>query len=753
MRWHGDFPDDPSELLVPEHASQASHAKILERWRHLCNEPCASLRWAEAAVSIADNVSSLLRGRSQSIKGYAALVNGDYRKAEIYLYRAEDLLSAYPKELADNARRLGRLRMMQGSFAEARRLFEGGHELSRRHGDKEQIAKSLIAIGYLDLETGRYEAAGTAFTEALQHADRHRLTYFIAAHNLMVTMIMLGDSDAMADLPNTVDKLRKSVPRLSLDRVRLDWLLALRSIQAGSNKMAIKEINGIVGRLRRRNCGADEIAAALMDLAQAYYNEGDRKKACNFLEEARSKLNTISGICPGLLSGMDQLIVDLKEDRAAKPWNIRRRLATAQSYSQSKEHQETADREYVGPGNSSEESGWNAAQLWSRLKGKLASRENRHKVSKEISVELPTDPGELLTPEHLSEEIHEGVIDQWRAISNDPDASARWAAVAMDIADGISSLLCGRSESAMGYALLVNGKYREAEVCFHRAAALLCTHHSDEADNIRRIGRLRIAQKSTQEARRLFEQALDLSRSNGPGEQVGKNCIALGYLDLEIGRNRNAAHLFTEALGYLDHKSAGYVIAAHNLMVAIIMLRDNNTISGLVKKLNLIRKRIPRGHDAKLKLDWLVAIGLIPLGAHRAAIGSLSKIVKKLDNNSCPPDEIGAAFIDLSQAHFAAGDRAGALKGMNDARECYSRVDGISADFMAIIDNTIAQLETKDTQACPWDIRPLLGAAGETLSKVNSTVTANLGRVLAHQEDAAEETYAAVDYSWRSGGW
>ncbi len=330
----------------------------------------------------------------------------------------------------------------------------------------------------------------------------------------------------------------------------------------------------------------------------------------------------------------------------------------------------------------------------------------------------------------------------------------------------ISSLVCGRSESAMGYALLVNGKYRAAELSFHRAAALLHSHPAEEADNIRRIGRLRIAQKSPAEARRLFEAAIDLCRRKGSEDQIGKNYVALGYLELDLGRYREAAGLLTEALEHLAQQGDGYLIAVHNLMVALVMIRDYEAISDLVKKIHSIRKEALRAHGAKLRLDWLVALGLIPLGAHRVAIKSLNRIVDRLKDANCQADEIATAFVDLSQAYFASGDRAKACKNLKDARQYFLEVPEISTNFIAKIDAAIVQLETEDGETSPSDLRARYLNAATALIDTTSTTNPAAGGPLtsrsslepqvSSQRLRPPEVRAAAGtgrHRWRSGSW
>ncbi len=194
----------------------------------------------------------------------------------------------------------------------------------------------------------------------------------------------------------------------------------------------------------------------------------------------------------------------------------------------------------------------------------------------------PIESGELAAPDCQAPEHVTAVIEYCENIGEqDPAAAIKWAEVALDLTERLNSSLLGRAESIKGGALFLHGKYRDAEISLHRAAALLATvaDSEGEAANLRRFAGLRATQKSFAESRRMLEVALSLSRDSSK-EEYGKSLAALGVLEMQTGGYTEAAEKLATALDHLDRQKSGYAIAAHNLMTAMVMMGERHKDMG-----------------------------------------------------------------------------------------------------------------------------------------------------------------------------
>ncbi|MCP4544830.1 MAG: tetratricopeptide repeat protein, partial [bacterium] len=137
-------------------------------------------------------------------------------------------------------------------------------------------------------------------------------------------MIRLKDFETIAELTKAVKALSKNVPRFHAARARLSWVIKLGLMRLGADRPAIGALPGIIHRLGKDTCRPDEVAAAMMDLAQAYHNDGNWEKACAMLEEAREQYRLASGVSPAVVADLTQLIDELRSgSRTGEPWEIR----------------------------------------------------------------------------------------------------------------------------------------------------------------------------------------------------------------------------------------------------------------------------------------------------------------------------------------------------------------------------------------------------------------------------------------------
>lgn len=318
-----DPKNEVADLLGAGRPSQELHTEIIQKWETHMHTPGPSLVWADAAVVHADRLANLVRGEAQSIRGAALAANGDHSEAERCFYRAADLLANQPEEVA-NRRRLGLLRMIQGSLAEADRLINEALQRARESDTNEEIGKCLLALGYLTYEKGDHGAALNHYLDSLAKLDKETPSYSIAIQNLMIAMVMAEDDrDGIETKINTLLQTRRQLKGLP-DEVatHFNWLLSVAEIKIRRVDPARKRLKRVVTVLRKGGRAA-ELGTALVDLAQAYYLAGDSKETINSLEEARLQLQKIGGIAPSAIANIEEVIAGVKSG-VVEPWAARK---------------------------------------------------------------------------------------------------------------------------------------------------------------------------------------------------------------------------------------------------------------------------------------------------------------------------------------------------------------------------------------------------------------------------------------------
>ncbi len=478
---------------------------------------------------------------------------------------------------------------------------------------------------------------------------------------------------------------------------RFKWLEALVGITDGLDDFAIRTLDQVIAWLRENGSPA-EIGSALIDKAQAYHIGGQAKEACEALESAHQQLLRIPEMSANATADLADLIQRLKSGTTElKPWTVRHYFANT-LHCQSPESDSPTKERIL-------KSQHQLPDL------DLLPNEDS------LKSQCPTSsaPGESEVPAALSLETVTKVISHSEAIGEqDPAGAIKWADLALDHAKRLNDLLRGRAESIKGGALFLKGEYREAETCLQRAAVLLTTagHRIGEAANLRRFAGLRAVQKSFAESRRMLDVALSLSR-NFSEEEYGKDLAALGVLELQMGRYQEAADCLVDSLWYLDWTKSTYATTLHNLMVVAIKAPTIKTISDLTGRANIYRNRVPRSHMTRMRWNWLLALGAVRSGSCRKGVDTLAKVVAKLRRSDSGANEIAIALVDLAQAYYSQGDQGVACAKMEDAREYFCKIHGISHDAISDLDRVIHQLRAGTGAVEPWDVRQRLAISDQ----------------------------------------
>lgn len=317
-----------------------------------------------------------------------------------------------------------------------------------------------------------------------------------------------------------------------------------------------------------------------------------------------------------------------------------------------------------------------------------------------------------LTEEDLLARVRDS-REQWESISlGDPQASLEWANQLGAVADRLANLYRGRAASIQGGAQYLVGEYQQADRCYYEAAVLLHGHPADEADNFRRMSLICMVRRSFDEAAYLLNRALDLSRQHGSEEQIGKTLLEFGNLHFEMRSYLEAAKAYLVSLGHLDQNRPTCIVAAHNLSSALVMLRRSKEIPEVANTLHRIRKKVSRFSLLKTRMEWLLVITSIQLGASNHAIRRIPKIIAKLEKEALRGEDAGAARIDLAQALWEQGQRDEACSALEDAMAIFADIYGMPPAVIQEISVVIDTLRSVAVSTVePWDVRRKLATA------------------------------------------
>lgn len=222
--------------------------QIVAYWEDVCHEPAASAAWADAALSVANDLADLLIGRSWSLKGVAFAVGDDYANSELCFFKAASLLAASPADAAENWRRLAILRIKQGLLSEAREFLNRALRVVQVHGSPNQLGKVFLALGFLETQFGSHEVAAYFYGEAASRLDHSSRSFKIAAHNLMCAMIRSNDPKKLKE---AIRGLQKTSGQFQGDSaVRFKWIIAVAAIQEGSYVPAKNNLKKVVRTIK-----------------------------------------------------------------------------------------------------------------------------------------------------------------------------------------------------------------------------------------------------------------------------------------------------------------------------------------------------------------------------------------------------------------------------------------------------------------------------------------------------------------------
>lgn len=245
-------------------------------------DPAATLRWAEAATTVADLLDGPdtreLRARARMELANARRITGDLASSERDFATAEEHLRAAgsPPWLEATLRFLeSSLRSHQRRFAEALELAGRAHRLFSRAGDERSAADALVKISLLQADAGNLEGGLQAAWEALQllgpHADYSALLPGI--HNLLLLLADAGAHQAAASLAAVAQPIYEATAG-ELDLIRFAWLRARILIRSGH----LEEAGQLLEQVRVRFAIHDlayEVAVASLDLAEVYARRGE----------------------------------------------------------------------------------------------------------------------------------------------------------------------------------------------------------------------------------------------------------------------------------------------------------------------------------------------------------------------------------------------------------------------------------------------------------------------------------------------
>ncbi len=710
-------------------ASNLSHTSVNAIIDHaeaiVDQDPPAALKSANTALGMAHRVNLAIYGRADSIKGAGFTLQGDYREAEICFYRATAHLATVgdqPNEAA-NLRRFAGLRAMQKMFDESRRMLNNAISISHECSMTE-YGKTIAALGVLEIQTESYAEAIENLSKSLKYIGHENSSFVIAVHNLMVALVKNRSNNS--EIGPELKSLRRRIPRSSMFETRFKWLEAIVAINAGNDSFAIRAMNEVIAWLTKKG-SPTEVTSALIDKAQAYYIRHDTSRARIMLEAALQQYRNIHGVDHDSVEIMADLLEKYKlDDGNRSPWEIKQVLAGAK-VSHSACHRSNKKNEISTIRT--------VASL--QLPGLQAEKKGDElRICREQDSESAIKHAELL-------------------VDHRPTDAIRLADLAIKLEDEFYALLQGRAESIKGAALVLKGDYQNAEICLHRATALLAKQGDRvyEASNLRRFAGLRAMQALYQESRWLLEHAISISFEYS-SEEYGKDLAAMGVLEIQIGRHKEAVAQLIKALSYLDYGSSGHFTAVHNLMVALIELNDYPSIERLAKILKKLRKAIPRFDLSRLRIEWALTLALMRLGASNKAVQFLPRVVEKLKKLNARPDEIAAALVDTAQAYYGVGSRFLACNTLAEARKYYEKVAGVAADALTSLDHLIEQLKLGDSDVDPWRARraiaPTAGLSREIPAAISAEVEVELRSSFKTEALRGESTGR---HRWRTGGW
>ncbi len=275
-----------------------------------------TLELATRLVGLADEVADSIRGDALSIRGGSLLLTDDLESAEKCLLKAVIRQKEGPGKGA-TLRRMALLRALQGLYQDAESLAMKAAEIARSLQLEEGDA--ILVLGEIRYIRGMYDDAATSFLEAMQHLDDESPGFRIAAHNFMCSLVKSGKPEAVAALLPTL-KSYVSQSKKTWTKRRAEWMLAAAYVRIGKTRRAARILSVVSAYLKEQG-SAPEIANCYIDLAEAYYREGDMESATAALRHARDTWTYIHGAGSEPVRNLQTAVRTRCE--ALAPWEIR----------------------------------------------------------------------------------------------------------------------------------------------------------------------------------------------------------------------------------------------------------------------------------------------------------------------------------------------------------------------------------------------------------------------------------------------
>jgi len=342
-------------------------------------------------------------------------------------------------------------------------------------------------------------------------------------------------------------------------------------------------------------------------------------------------------------------------------------------------------------------------------------------------VKLPDDLGEILDkPRYFSRKTSAALFEHWERISLDQpedgleiaafleefciqvlEHSERLSRLALDIR---AKAICARAGNLR--ALQRSGEAEET--LLHGLEVIATTDKLNRANILRNLAILRGNQLRYTEALGLVEKAIALASSEN--QTLGKAILAKGVILYNQGNGSEALATICTSLKYLDPRKSEviYFKALHNLMVAVVDVRDFAGLSVLKGPLREARSRLPSNSEVlRRRFRWVEGIAALRLGANRLAEEILTDTLVRLDTKLTPQERFHLR-VDLAQACMSIDQKERAIVLLHECMEIL-RAAGKPEEAIAEVEQLAAELQSGGRGRLPWDVRSVVGAFGGTL--------------------------------------
>lgn len=155
----------------PLHLSEAAFLKALLYFDEKNYDK--ALEWTDRALSFCQGLQCNNIGKVYNLKGRAYLKKGDIASAISYGYKGLELNRSHEnkQEEANSLRILAETRLINGEYAEAKKLYEDALAIDKALGLSRKIAQDLMGIGNTYFKQGNKKDALQYFKRALSVSE------------------------------------------------------------------------------------------------------------------------------------------------------------------------------------------------------------------------------------------------------------------------------------------------------------------------------------------------------------------------------------------------------------------------------------------------------------------------------------------------------------------------------------------------------------------------------------------------------